>query len=250
MPTLARDTARYFADKRYFRLHGSKPRFVIYRPDDIPNLPQFIAALRAAWAAEGFPQVNLGAVLFHTNGSSSQDTAAQFDFIVEMPPHGLVAPHGWIYNKDAPTHDASFPVRKSFNGLIYDYNHVIGQSVGRSLPSYLEGKVIRGVMPSWDNTARRGSTAHICYGGNPAAFGRWVEELVAVDTRGSELMVNSWNEWAEKAMIEPGCQYGHGYLDALKRALAGMAPSTRAMAQPAKAGAAVPNAGGAKGRRK
>jgi lipopolysaccharide biosynthesis protein len=255
--TLAKDTARYFADQRYFRLHGTKPRFVIYRPDDIPNLPKFLKALRAAWAAEGFPEVNLGSVLFHTAGNSSEESAALFDFIVEMPPHGMVKEDGWIFNRAAPSHDPSFPVRKSFKGLVYRYNHVIEQSLARVLPSYLEGKVVRGVMPSWDNTARRGGTAHIAYGGNPAAFGRWVKDLVAVDTQGSELMINSWNEWAEKAMIEPACQYGNGYLDALKRAFAGMAPSPLAIAPgatPAQAAAAASAAQGkshsTKGRRK
>jgi lipopolysaccharide biosynthesis protein len=226
--TLAKDTARYFRDKRYFRLNGSTPRFVIYRPDDIPDLPKFVKALRAAWAAEGFPKVNLGSVLFHTTGNSSESIAALFDFIVEMPPHGLVKPNGWLYNKEAPSHDPSFPVRKSFKGMIYKYEHVIEQSIGRVLPSYLEGKIVRGVMPSWDNTARRGNTAHICYGGNPGAFGRWVRGLIATETGRDELMINSWNEWAEKAMIEPACQYGNGYLDALKRAFDGMAPSKQA----------------------
>ncbi|MES2017073.1 MAG: glycoside hydrolase family 99-like domain-containing protein [Pseudomonadota bacterium] len=227
---LAEDTSRYFADPRYFRLHGSAPRFVIYRPEDIPNLPEFIEALRAAWAAKGYPKVNLGAVLFHTAGESSEASAALFDFIVEMAPHGLVKPTGWIVNKDAPTHDPAFPVRNSFKGTVYSYDHVIEQSLKRELPAYLEGKIVRGVMPSWDNTARRGSTAHICYGGNPAAFGRWVKDLAASDIERSELMVNSWNEWAEKAMIEPACQYGNGYLDALKRAFAGMAPHALAQA--------------------
>jgi hypothetical protein len=74
-------------------------------------------------------------------------------------------------------------------------------------------------MPSWDNTARRGNSAHICFGANPARFGYWIDGLLKTNDGSGELMINSWNEWGEKAMIEPSCQYGSGYLSALKTRL-------------------------------
>ena len=77
-------------------------------------------------------------------------------------------------------------------------------------------------LPSWDNTARRGPRAHIAHGANPASFARWLRALRAGRLAGSyrgELMINAWNEWAEKAMLEPSAQYGRANLDVLRDTL-------------------------------
>ena len=61
-------------------------------------------------------------------------------------------------------------------------------------------------MPSWDNAARRRRAAHIAHGANPLRFEKWLRGLAArrlpAPTAG-ELFVNAWNEWAEKAVLEP-----------------------------------------------
>ena len=140
-----------------------------------------------------------------------------FDFWVEMPPHGLVGAGDYLAGgpQEIPP---ELGVAGDFAGLIYDYDRVIAASLGRRFAPGLDGRVIRGVMPSWDNTARRGRAAHIAHGANPLRFARWLRELsehgLGRSYRG-ELFVNAWNEWAEKAVLEPSAQYGHGYLDAL-----------------------------------
>jgi len=40
--------------------------------------------------------------------------------------------------------------------------------------------------------------------------------------------VNAWNEWAEKAVMEPGQIFGSGYLDVLREALADARPQQHA----------------------
>ncbi len=77
-------------------------------------------------------------------------------------------------------------------------------------------------MPSWDNTARRGDKAHIAWGANPATFDRWLRRLLSRRLPGSyrqELFLNAWNEWGEKAMLEPSAQHGKAYLSVLSRCL-------------------------------
>ncbi|MFJ1253067.1 glycoside hydrolase family 99-like domain-containing protein [Cupriavidus sp. CuC1] len=214
---IASDSARFFSDPRYYRLNGVEPRFVIYRPEDIPNVGDFVERLRSAWRKLGFPRVNLGAVLFHLNDDPDEDLVSTFDFFIEMPPHGLVGSGDYIVGGDNP--DVSFPVDANFKGLVYSYNKVIENSIAREFPANLGGKVIRGVMPSWDNTARRGNRAHISFGANPARFGSWVDGLLEKGLASGELMINAWNEWGEKAVMEPNCQYGKGYLEALKYSL-------------------------------
>ena len=150
---LAASALPHFADPRYARPDGARPRFVIYRPTDLPDPAASVARLRAAWAAAGHPQVELGAVLFHVEGESPVEPTL-FDFWVEMPPHGLVKPKDYLAGgpQEAPA-DLGLP--PDFEGLIYDYDAVIAASLARRFPPGLEGRVIAGVMPSWDNSARR-----------------------------------------------------------------------------------------------
>ena len=87
-----------------------------------------------------------------------------------------------------------------------------------SPPRPLAADTIAGIMPSWDNTARRGRTAHIAYGANPVSFSRWLRGLSQHRLAGSyrqELFINAWNEWAEKAMLEPSLQYDTAWVDVL-----------------------------------
>ncbi len=215
---LAQATLPYMRDPRYQRPDGNRPRFVIYRPEDLPDPEASVAALRLEWQALGVGSVELGAVRFHVPGESPIPEGL-FDFQIEMPPHGLVTPQDYLVGGPAPlVADGRAPLETDpgFSGLIYDYNAVIANSLnaGRDLPEDL----ITGVMPSWDNTARRGRRAHIAYGANPASFNRWLRGLSQFRINGSyrrELFVNSWNEWAERAMLEPSRQYDKAWLEVL-----------------------------------
>lgn len=213
---LAEDSARYFRDERYFKHRDTAPRFVIYRPSDIPAVRSVVLRLREHWSDLGFPEVHLGAVLFHLNDNMADSLHDVFDFFLEMPPHGLVGSPDFLVADNMRVDD--FPIFPTFRGLVYSYAAVVKNSLDRKFAPAVRDKVIRGVMPSWDNTARRGSAAHICYGAHPGEFRRWVHELARKPDIG-ELIVNSWNEWGEKAMLESSRQYGRGYLRALKAGL-------------------------------
>jgi lipopolysaccharide biosynthesis protein len=214
---LAESALPHFADPRYARPDGIRPRLLIYRPTDLPDPAANVARLRAAWAAAGHA-VELGAVLFHVEGERAV-APDLFDFWVEMPPHGLVGPKDYLAGGPQPA-PPELGVAGDFEGLIYDYDAVIAASLARRFPG-LEGRVIRGVMPCWDNTARRRRAAHIAYGANPLRFAKWLDRLAErrlADSYRRELFVNAWNEWAEKAVLEPSVQYGRAYLDALREA--------------------------------
>lgn len=205
---LATDTAVYFADERYSRPDGTRPRFVIYRPGDIPNAVDSIRKLRAAWKNEGFPDVELGAVRFHLE-EDMEEYANEIDFWVEMPPHGMVSASDYLYG--GVRNDPNLQVETSFAGLIYDYQKLIERTADAEYVSKLPANTIAGVMPSWDNTARRGNAAHIAYGANPATFRRWLQVALRQRVTSSyrqEIFINAWNEWAEKAVLEPDQTFG------------------------------------------
>jgi len=214
---LAADLRRFMADPRYLRPDGIRPRLVIYRPDDLPDPNVNIARLRRAFRTLGVGEIELGAVRFHL----PQDKAMAddlFDFWIEMPPHGLVQAEDYRWSTPH-SHRMPVPVSAGFSGLIYDYAKVSRRALDPAYRASLPPNTIAGVMPSWDNSARRGSKAHIAYGANPARFAQWIHGLLGPPLQGSyrqEIMINAWNEWGEKAMMEPSLLFGRANLEVLR----------------------------------
>jgi hypothetical protein len=230
---LVASTLPHFADPRYARPDGRRPRFVVYRPTDLPDPGPSVARLRAAWAAHGHPEVELGAVLFHVEGASPVDPQL-FDFWIEMPPHGLVGSEDYLFGGPNPPEPGLAP-DPDFRGLVYDYEAVIANSLARRFRKGFEKRVIAGIMPSWDNTARRRRAAHVAHGANPLSFRKWLRGLCRLRLETSyrrELFVNAWNEWAEKTTLEPSLQYGSASLDVLRETT--RAEEERAPAPPAR----------------
>ena len=217
---LATSLVPYFNDPRYQRPDGTRPRFVIYRPEDMADPAAAVAEMRTTWRELGIGEVELGAVRFHVAGDTPVDEAL-FDFWIEMPPHGLVTEDEDILFGGRLGNRMRQVVPPEFQGLVYDYDRVRLRSQASDYVAGLPRQTIAGIMPRWDNTARRGTSAHVAWGANPARFERWLSDLRRNRIAGSyrqEIMINAWNEWAEKAVLEPDQRYGHGFLAALRRA--------------------------------
>ncbi len=214
---LAKDVARYMHDPRYQRPDGTRPRFVIYRPEDMPDPAAAIEEMRETWRNEGIGEVELGAVMFHVDGESPIPDGL-FDFWVEMPPHNLVKGDAYLYG--GPNgNQMPANVNSDFSGIIYDYTSAAKRSVSGNYVKSLPANTIAGIMPSWDNTARRGNKSHIAYGANPGTFRHWLSQIMDKRIDQSyrrELWINAWNEWAEKAILEPCEQYGASNLSVVE----------------------------------
>lgn len=218
---LVRDSLPYMRDPRYQRPDGVRPRFVIYRPEDMPDPAASVARMRAAWRAAGIGEVELGAVRFHIEGDHPVADDV-FDFWVEMPPHGLVTIDDYLFGGPQGNR-LGREIHDGFEGLVYDYNRVIENATAPAYVSNLPENTICGAMPSWDNTARRQLQAHMAYGANPARFGHWLDQIAQKRLPGSyrqELFLNAWNEWAEKAVLEPSEKFGDLYLRVLRERIA------------------------------
>jgi lipopolysaccharide biosynthesis protein len=217
---LVESTLPYMRDPRYQRPDGQRPRFVIYRPEDMPAPVQNIARMRRAWREAGIGPVELGAVRFHVSGEAEVPDDL-VDFWVEMPPHGVVDAQAYLHGGPAGNGLSAAPPAAEFAGLIYDYNRMAARALSDDYRRTLPDRTIAGIMPAWDNTARRGARAHIARGANPATFRHWLTALCAGPLQGSyrgELFVNAWNEWGEKAVLEPTEVFGRLNLDVLAEA--------------------------------
>lgn len=209
------DMARYIRSPRYLR-SGGRPVLLIYRPDAMPDP----AATVARWRDRA-REIGLGELkLLCTNAFGLADYAdLGFDGQVEFPPHAITA--GEITDRVAP-------LNSEFSGRVYDYETVVAAKI-EDLNERIDPNVVPGVMPAWDNEARKPGAGHAFHGATPEMFGAWTSSALACARRlapvGDRLVfVNAWNEWAEGAYLEPDRWFGHAFGQALRSAIERCAP--------------------------
>jgi len=205
------DLIRFFKDERYIKV-DDRPLMVIYRPALFPDFAKTAARWREACREQGVGEIYIAMVeSFELATAGFHPSLFGCDAAVEFPPGGLVEPKpptGAMLNPEFVGHSA-------------DYRDLAVSFASRPAPAYTRFK---GVMPGWDNTARRQHAGGCFEMATPGAFQAWLEESIA-DTReqhfGDERLVfiNAWNEWAEGAYLEPDLRFGHAYLEAVSNAL-------------------------------
>ncbi len=102
-------------------------------------------------------------------------------------------------------------------GAVYSYEAAV-EHADLSTRSALGLRIHPGVMPGWDNTARRGAAAYAFHGANPLTFRRWLSQASAAAVSAGPdplVFVNAWNEWAEGAYLEPDARFGRARLQAV-----------------------------------
>ncbi len=212
---LVESFARHFADPRYIRLQG-RPLLMIYRPGLIHDARARIQRWR------GMFRERCGDDPIFVMSQSFNDADPYvfgMDGAVEFPPHKLVA--------EATTINADLQyLDHEFSAQVYAYDDIAAQS---ACAPPAEFPLIRTVVPSWDNDARRQGSGLVIHDASPAKYQAWLERLVlrAQSERffGAAIVcVNAWNEWTEGAYLEPDVHYGAAFLNATGRAVVGMPP--------------------------
>lgn len=204
------DLIRYMRLPHYIRIHG-KPLLVVYRVDLFPDFKQTSATWRRVCHEHGLGEIYLAMVeSFDMVFNPTHPSKYGCDAAIEFPPHGMSAsraPSGQVLNPN-------------FSGQVADYRELAVRYCLRPPVPYTR---LRGIMPGWDNTARRQNNSFCFENSTPGAFQAWAESIID-QTRnlrcGDEriVFVNAWNEWAEGAYLEPDLRFGHGYLEAIKNA--------------------------------
>src|SRR3569833_3402817 len=92
-----------------------------------------------------------------------------------------------------------------------------------------DGHVFPGVVPSWDNEARKPQRSTCFSGSTPALYGRWLRTACATALRkfaGDErlVFVNAWNEKTKNTKHKPDQQNEHAYLAETRRVLTSLQP--------------------------
>ncbi len=206
------DLQRHFADERYIRIDG-RPLLLIYRLDIIPNLRETVDRWRRLWKdRHGEDPLILGAQTF---GNDADPRPLGLDGAFEFPPH-LIDQYTQRVNDKLALFDPSFTAQAM------SYASAVKGSLARPHPDF---PLVKTIVPSWDNDARRQGQGLVMHGSTPKLYERWMRgaaDIAAAHPIGDEplVFVNAWNEWAEGAYLEPDVHFGSAYLNATARALA------------------------------
>jgi glycosyl transferase family WbsX len=205
------DLSRFFEHPAYLRING-RPLVLIYRIGLFPDIRRTVEIWRDEGRRRGIGEIYVAAIAsFEVSLSSDLPVQAGFDAMVEFPPH----------NRRTRPKPCGQIVNSSFRGFVFDYEET-ALSYMAERPTNMT--TFRGVMPGWDNTARKQDEPNIFVGSTPGAYRAWLEEAIRQTTRqnsGDERLVfiNAWNEWAEGAYLEPDLRWGRAYLEATRQAV-------------------------------
>lgn len=211
--SIIKDLIRYMKDERYICKDG-KPMLIVYRVAIFgkERTQTLFSNFRKIAKENGFDDLYI--VVCNAHGFEEEPEEWGADALVEFPPHIIcnkvknVKPEGYI--------------NPYFNGKVKDMSGFISNK--EYLYEHNTKAYYRGVMTSWDNTARKATTGATIYTGlNPQSFKIWLRDAIVEgkDKNGKNnyVFVNSWNEWAEGSHLEPDMKYGYGFLQSMKEAI-------------------------------
>jgi hypothetical protein len=198
-----------FRDPRYHRIDG-KPLFLVYRTIWMPDPLRTTAIWREEARQSGVGDLFLCRVESSVH-EQNDPTKLGFDAAVEFQPE-------WDR--------LGLPVRRRKGSNVYDYAAVVDAALAKPPPPYRRFPC---VTPGWDNSPRRDRGATIITGSTPEIYGAWLGEVLERTEASGDpervIFVNAWNEWAEGNHLEPCRQWGRAYLEATRKALAGLRAS-------------------------
>lgn len=228
-----------FCDDRYVKIEG-KPVFVLYEPMYHPYVRQWIELWRDLALKHGLPGIyfvgmtpNTLTVRINKDGSRSRlipnlkSSAEIYQGILDMgfdavnsvgKRRGEMLVNGQVAELfQTVLKKVGIPV-----GQRYDYEKTVK---GYFAPEDQWENVFPTILPQWDRTPRVASYMGVYVNATPDAFERHIRQaLDVIKDKSPEhqvLFLKSWNEWGEGNYVEPDQEFGHGWLDAIKKAIQG-----------------------------
>jgi lipopolysaccharide biosynthesis protein len=212
-----KDVENILLDPRYIRENG-KPVLIVYRVSDLKDPARYARIWREYFRQEHKQELHLVLVM----GFDTTDPRAYgFDAGIEFPPLTVVVKKNTFENKELPPANVKGKLLDpNFEGGIVDYRKV---AFNKKLDQPYEFPAYRGVMPSWDNEARKKGKGASFHNVSPDIYGHWLKRLLVQELGQKSaplLFINAWNEWAEGTVLEPTRHYGHAVLNRTTEVLA------------------------------
>lgn len=207
-----------FSDSRYLTVDG-KPLFVIYRPNEIPEVGKVIDFWRNLAVKSGLSGLHMVALI---NGKQTwKPLECGFDATLTQDLPALRSNENLSWRQ---------PIKK----IRHLYQDILGRpTVHRYgdvlLKNYQDDSSRTNdypcLIPNWDNTPRSSGNGLVLHDSNPELFRIQVRKSLRITENSRPehqiIFIKSWNEWAEGNHLEPDLKYGHGYLDVIREEIMG-----------------------------
>jgi len=218
-----------FRDHRYVRVDG-KPLFALFDAVNHPNPAGFVRHWRRLAADAGLPGIYFVAMLNPKTNAAPSPWQKEFDAVTEHGPGDFLErlPQSDLAQKMRRLRYGDFGRR--LNTLLghpplkparHRYQDVVRSAFSGKLAN--DDRYIPTVLPGWDNTPRSGARGVIFEGSTPGLFQSYLSKAIDLVRRKRPeeriVFLKAWNEWAEGNYVEPDSEFGHQYLDAMRRAL-------------------------------
>jgi len=206
-----------FKDNRYYKVDGRNV-FVLYRIQDIPNVADFKSLWDKLAVDNGLPKfywmnyVDDEAKLNDPVQNSCEKKIVFLKSNVDSVGKGIFVRKLSRFLKGMLSQVLHLPLG------VHQYSR-IRKKLSSSL--FEDESVIPVLLPNWDTTPRRQAGAEVFHNATPEQFYLHSTEVFSyLKNKENKLVwLKSWNEWGEGNYMEPDLKYGHGYIDALKKAL-------------------------------
>jgi GT2 family glycosyltransferase len=211
---------KYFKHPNYYKVNN-KPFLALYKAGDIPKF--YLNIFNALALKNGFNGITYISTLNNkalTLNSKYDTNYCDYDF--EFPPnYSGTLPGTFPMNNNL----ISFDKKLSKEQIKHCHNYDIDNHLkALTLTSGKKNKLIRGLVPCWDNYPRHSTLDSNCYTQlNSNSFMFYlvlVKQFILIKKeKGEYHIINSLNEWAEQCVMEPSIQNEYSYLEALKLAI-------------------------------
>lgn len=205
-----------FKDKRYLKIE-EKPIFIIYRPENLPEIKATVELWRKFAKMEGLP----GLYLIGMSGFDWNPSENGFDAKVVYP---FLRGRQWISRRNILSWSKQqlkiwrgTPTILDYRKVIIKYEKDLKDNIEKS---GIDSPIYPCVIHSFDNTPRSGKNGVLYKYATPESFRIHLRGAVKAisDYPDSHQLIflKSWNEWAEGNHLEPDQKYGHEFLKVVK----------------------------------
>jgi hypothetical protein len=197
--------SHFFRQKNYLTIDNKK-YFSIYKSDHFNNSNTVVQQIKDEFKKEKI-DVHLSACRTHKVSKDFLNNSL-YDSITEYPPHPLTDQKNY-----------SFQTTKDHTYNVWCYKNFFLSYVDYINNFKYNKRVFRTIIPSWDNTPRKGRNSNLFINFSSFNFKNFLSTVISDEMKNNKndkiIFINSWNEWGESANIEPDKNYGYWKLNCI-----------------------------------